>query len=752
MNFNTSPIAFYPSRAAQSWRAWFAQRKISVICGTDLLPFYIIDNGQAPASGELYEPNSDTKVADITLTPYLIDHTMTVNGVSKHIWIYQGGLAGVFGRTNYGYYYLKIGSWYSDIFCIGSLPAEYTEISWQFYDDIITTDGTPISKYIKYKQIFDVPLWHPSYNVEEEGKTNGGIFFAMQQTTKKTSGFSTLVNEQQLDCLNLARMADYISIKSCINGAVKTLQTNQFEITSKWESDDIASINCEFDLFAIIRKYQQSNEQPEPLPVPVPPTPSVYKIRGTLTEDVAYITLKISGATETVMCSAKSFEYGYNSEATGTLEFVTNKDKIKTLDFSDSCGLGQITAASFKLPELTSINLTGCTFASLTSAASMFAETKLTQCLMPDATFDVCTNTNSMFYVTEQMLTIRIPNATFANVTDAAFMFCACWANTIELTSATFAAATDIHQMFSEVKAAAINMPLATFALATNLNWMFAVGSGNFVLSTVLPSFAAHPTTVSWMFHRYNGDINITGMNCYSVTNADNMFYDCTADSIIVPYSMNAVTSTKGMFQNCKTQAVSDAIANGSLAFSNTTDATSMFAGLKSSSTAVVTWPSLTFAALVTADDMFNGIQMQSLTMAGATFASVTSCTRMFYNCANLVTLSMPSCTFESLPNKATWPTHEPFSVCDKLANITIKSGQYMGISTLTLRFSFVLKLKVVTKASIISIASAGKDQSPSTPSHNRIVLLATRWNQFSAQDQTDIENALPDGWMIVTE
>lgn len=125
----------------------------------------------------------------------------------------------------------------------------------------------------------------------------------------------------------------------------------------------------------------------------------------------------------------------------------------------------------------------------------------------------------------------------------------------------------------------------------------------------------------------------------------------------------------------------------------------------------------------------------------------------MFYNCPNLVTVSMPSCTFDSLPNKAAvYPRHEPFSVCDKLANITIASGQYFGATTIASYFSIVLKLKVVSKASIISIASGGNNQYPSAPSRNQIVLLATRWNQFSAADQSDIENSLRDGWEIVTE
>ena len=63
MNFNVSPIAFYPSRAAQPWRAWYYQRKIAVVTGDSLLPFLINDTpATAPDTVEIYEPNTDTLV------------------------------------------------------------------------------------------------------------------------------------------------------------------------------------------------------------------------------------------------------------------------------------------------------------------------------------------------------------------------------------------------------------------------------------------------------------------------------------------------------------------------------------------------------------------------------------------------------------------------------------------------------------------------------------------------------------------
>jgi hypothetical protein len=482
MNFNTSPIAFFPSRAAHIWRVWFAQRKISVICGPDLLPFYIIDNGNAPSAGELYDPNTDIKVADVDFQNHLLDHDISVEGQTRHIWIYQGEMAGVFGNTNPGYYYLKIGSWYSDVFRIGDLSKEYTEINWQFYDDIITADGTPISKHIKYKQIFETPLWHPEYGVEEEGKTNNGIFYAMQQTTKKTSGFSAIVNESQLDCLNLTRMADNIIIKASLNGTTKTLQTNQFEISSKWQSDDVASIECQFDLFSIIRKYQQSNVEPEPLPIPTPPpTPANYYIKGTVESGTNSIRLSIDGTTTTISCVNGAFEYGYDSILTSLSTVdnggnaLQNVDKIKSLDLSECDGLANATKVVLaKLSNCTSINFGTCTFASVTSNREMFyLDSKLTSVSIPEGTFASVTEGICMFEGCSELTSVSLPKATFV---DGAFgMFIDCKKlQTVNIPLATFANSTSIGKMFYGCeKLTTVDMSAATFASATVANGMF---------------------------------------------------------------------------------------------------------------------------------------------------------------------------------------------------------------------------------------------------------------------------------------
>ena len=116
MNFNISPIAFYPSRAAQAWRAWYYQYKVCVVVG-DNLPAFIINDAPttAPDTVEIYNASDDTLAATITGITDILAHTSSVDGRSVNSWIYQGTSNGIFGFTTAGYYYLKIGGYYSDV-------------------------------------------------------------------------------------------------------------------------------------------------------------------------------------------------------------------------------------------------------------------------------------------------------------------------------------------------------------------------------------------------------------------------------------------------------------------------------------------------------------------------------------------------------------------------------------------------------------------------------------------------------------
>ena len=564
MNGNTSPIAFYPNRASQPFRANYRQKEIATICGNDLPPFYIYNvTEDAPETCELYDANTDVKVADLTCSPHLLTHTTTLDGKSVKMWIFQGTQGGIFGNASKGYFYLKIGSYYSDIFKIGELPSEYVKLEWQVYDDIITADGSLISKYVVYKQIFNVPLWHPEYSIEEEGKTNNGIYFAMQQTTKKTSGFSTIVNEAQCDVLSLiAPLADSIKITSCVNGQTKEMRTNRFEIKSKWQSDDVTHIECEFDLMTIIRKYQQSENAPEPLPIDVPPTPpGVYKIKGYSNYSVNNVTLKINGSDVIIPVEQGSYTFSYTNPLTSEtitetydhyFEYTYNEpltsfetgQYIRALDFGESCNLISATSVKFNKGDLDYVNAETCTFASLTTGESMFNGSQVQRIYLPQATFANVTNAKSMFNIspTHGVLWLVLPQATFANVTNAELMFYSTTHYTsasVQLPLATFEKVTTATNMFQyfDFDGKSASFPSVTFAALKNCTEMFQQSlalSDNFVWSTFFPSCTMEATTTTRMF--YNASMlymDLSAINIRYVTNAAQMFQGCGDASTI---------------------------------------------------------------------------------------------------------------------------------------------------------------------------------------------------------------------------
>lgn len=782
MNFNTSPLAFYPSKNAQSWRRWFAQRKICVICGNDLMPFYIVDSGAAPSTGELFEPNTGTKVADITLTPYLIDHDITVDGQSAHIWLYQGGLSGVFGHTTSGYYYMKIGSWYSDIFKIGNLPADYVELTWQFYDDVFCANGEPISKHVVYKQIFDTSLWHPSYNVEEEGKTNNGIFFAMQQTTKKTSGFSTIVDEEQLDCLNLTRMADIITIKAVSNGTTKTMQTNQFEISSKWESDDVASINCEFDLFNIVRKYQQSNVAPEPIPIDVPPTPpGVYKILGYSDLVITSAQIKVNGAMVTVPVESgtytfsytnpltsetvtesytRCFEYTYNEPITS---FEITDGNIKALDFSQSCNL--INATSFKINngQLRYLNVETCTFAALTTGQEMFTNSQIKGIYIPLATFANVTNAEKMFAIspTHGMNYVVLPLATFANVTNTTYMFFSTTSYTsatIDMPMATFEKVTTANDMFHgfDLDGKGSSFPSATFAALKNCTDMFNNSmalADNFVWSTYFPSSTMEPTNTTRMFRDASIFVmDLSALNIRYITNASQMFQNCSdTTSLAVGNGYWAfLENASNMFDSCKTTALQTLCTT--LQMPEVTNTSSMFKNMQDNGG--LTFTIATFSKVTNVEKMFEGGNLTSVSMPEADFLNnhIKNVNNMFYNCSALTTVSMPKVKLDYLNANNVKVRQNMFNVCPVLANIDLSVNDMVSWN-ISYNFEFELKLQSLTKASFINIMNGTQ---PTTLSGNTntmyVVVLSSWFNSFSLSDKASMLAALKSGWDVKYE
>lgn len=707
MNFNISPIAFYPSRAAQPWRAWFYQRKIAVSTGEILLPFVINDTPlTAPNKVEIYNAYDDTLAATINDVRDILAHTSTVDGQSVNSWIYQGTSSGIFGYTQAGYYYLKIGNYYSDVIKFGEIALDYVKLNWQFYDDIITADGTLISKYVEYCQIFETELWHPAYNVTEEGKENNGIFYATQQTTKKNCGFTALVNEAQVDCLNLTRMADTVQIEARVNGVVKTFKTNTFEIKSDWQSDDVASIECQFDLFNIIRKYQISNEKPEPLPVPVPPPPpSNYIIRGKATANSVH--LKINGTDTALPVTNGEFYYSYDTPllAIATYDYSNAHDTpayntptlsgvntITELDLSESCGLTNATFVSFYgMENCTKANFTNCTIAAATNVNAFLRNAKkLTNLQLPDATFASVKMCYMMFTDCETIESISMPKATISythgpidgiTIVGAVNMFDGCKnVKTISVPLSTFEHCTSTGSMFAGcAKLNTITMTAATFADTTTFDSMFAgahYSGGIFAFGSVFPACTAQPTTISSMF--YNAaieSVDLSALDASALTSIYWAFYDSSLHTLTMNASQFAnVTNYERCFAECDIDATTNTLLS-SIDFAAATNTKQMFSGLgRYQTTGNINLASATFANVTNAESMFEDCQTTSIQMPLATFEKVTNANKMFYNCSTQTEINMPSATFDvvtsanniflgctnltylKVPDSSTWP------------------------------------------------------------------------------------------------
>lgn len=706
MNFNISPIAFYPSRAAQAWRAWYYQCKVCVVVG-DNLPAFVINDAPmtAPDTVEIYNASDDTLAATRTGITDILAHTSTIDGQSVNSWIYQGTSNGIFGFTQAGYYYLKIGSYYSDVIKFGEIVGDYVKLNWQFFDDIITADGTLISKYVLYQQIFETDLWHPAYNVTEEGKENNGIFYAIQQTTKKNCGFTALVNEAQVDCLNLARMADSVQIEARVNGVVKTFNSNTFEIKSDWQSDDVASIECQFDLFNIIRKYQISNERPKPLPVPVPPPPpSNYTIKGKSTAST--LKLKINGSVVTIPVYNGEFEYGYDSPITSIATFnnadnlyrsadlLQGVSNITELDLSESDGLQNATMAIFAgMTNCVKANFTNCTFGAAENCGYFIAYAeKLTDLRLPDATFASTKWSFDMFFRCKSIKTISLPKATIVKLTDTIggimpmpetglFEGCEQLEN-ISVPLSTFADYTRTNHMFADCKKLkTINMPLATFASVTKMQYMFANADGlNDGLQDIadfgalFPSCTAKPTSLTGMFSGSGFEvIDLTDLDMSLCTEAEFMF----AESLFVNLIMNAaqfstLTDIKSMFEKCTNIGYSTIELLASVTFANATNVSSMFknADVRYPSKAV-SLDDCTFASATNVSSMFEGCGFVNIILPSATFANVTNANKMLYNCKAATYITLTSATFASVSSA------DSFALgCNALTNFTVPNSE----------------------------------------------------------------------------
>lgn len=702
MNFNVSPIAFYPSRAAQPWRAWYYQRKIAVVTGDSLLPFLINDTpATAPDTVEIYEPNTDTLVSTRTGVSDILAHVSTVDGQSVTSWIYQGTSAGIFGFTTAGYYYLKIGNYYSDIIKFGAVEGDFVQLEWQTFDDIITVDGTLLSKYIKHKLIFETDLWHPTYEVKEEGKENNGIYYQTSRTLTKTSGFSAIVNEAVLDSLYSIGNGDKVTIEARRNGVLFSYETNRVEVKNTVQSDDVESVQVEFDLFSIIRKYQKSENAPEPLPIPTPPVPpSNYTISGTTESGVNSVKFLINGTSTTISVVNRAFSYAYDDALTSfkTDTSDANTKKITTLDLSASCLLSTCTAVSFdgleacteiegmgylELPAATNIDYI---FRNCKKLTSIYLNGRMENLTSAKAICDGCANLVEFWC-----------NGVFANITNTDYWFRNCTKQITNwgMNNATFASVTSAVGMFYNCNRV-YGLPAATFAAVDDMSkFYYGIGvSGMYRLkfSDNIANFAGQPLNVSEMFSNVKYQVIMTdGLDLTAIEDCNQMFSNCTLTTEI---SLNSTfdsatgVDASGMFRQCsKLATLSDRT------FEGVDNASYMFTNAFVDN-ANVKLTSATFENATNVSSMFVNCKMKKLELPAATFAAATSVTSMFSSCTNLETLDISAGTFAYIGN-----ANYMFSGCTALKNLTVGSGS-------TMPKSFNIPSAVLTKASAFALKS----------------------------------------------
>lgn len=697
MNFNVSPIAFYTSKAAQPWRAWFYQRKVAVVVGENLPPFVINDTSTtAPDTVEIYNAYDDTLAATRTGVSDILAHTSTVDGQSVNSWIYQGTSAGIFGFTAAGFYYLKIGSYYSDVIKFGEIVCDYVQMRWQTFDDIITVDGTLLSKYVEHKLIFETDLWHPSYEVKEEGKENNGIYYQTSRTLTKKCGFSAIVNEAELDSLYSIGNGDKVTIEARQNGVVKSYETNQIEIKDTWQSDDVASVNVEFDLFNIIRKYQKNENAPAPLPIPTPPpTPSNYYLKGKTQSGVSSIKLNINGTTQTIAVTNGEFVFGYDTPISTLRTSVDsgdsnpdtamqNCDKITELDLSESDGFGTATSVVLNsLANCTTINFGACTFASVTTIKKMFnSDKKLTAVNMPSTTFASVTQGSLMFADCVALTSVSMPNAVLKVGAYGMFTGCANLAS-IDLRSCTFEDETTTGVMFCECKKigqSTFRFDAATFASVTDCARMFdsaTIANSVTSFADLFPIWAAQPTNAQRMFNEAKvNNFNLAVLDVSACTNLSGFLAKSTGYFGISTLDMSAATDLSYCFDN-KAFDVYWLPWLAAQTFAAAVDTSFMFRNSIKNSTQAAAFTAATFANVTNATSMFEGCNEQKeIDLPAATFASLTTATNMFANCTILETLDLSAATFANVTEAAGL-----FSACTKLATLSLPNSSTMPIS-----------------------------------------------------------------------
>lgn len=340
----------------------------------------------------------------------------------------------------------------------------------------------------------------------------------------------------------------------------------------------------------------------------------VYAIRGTSTNVGGSETFAIQfiqdgsqtpDAAETITCAVDSsgnWEYLYNGKKIYSLAaFARNNSTLLSIDMTDADECEQC-ASSYNM-------FGGC--ANL-SAINLSAQK-----------FTNATNIGMMFYNVPKLQTLSLPNATFANATDAE-SFCqqasSALLETISMPNATFASLTTAKAMFYNCqKVTTISMPNATFASLQNANNMFRAMKQ--LTSLSLPQTFAN------------------------LTNAETMFYDCDhlQNLDLSSATFASLTTVRQMFFGMKALT---AIDLSSATFASVTDGYGMFNQYGNHPLQTLSLPNATFANVTNAFAMFLADGLRTLNIPNATFASVTSTSYMLSDLKNLTTINVPQGTF----------------------------------------------------------------------------------------------------------
>lgn len=458
-------------------------------------------------------------------------------------------------------------------------------------------------------------------------------------------------------------LLDYYDMQTIV-GILYTYATGTHTITfnsTTWDALSVAQQQTIFDAAQL--KYWTTNA-----------VMVIYVIRGTSSNVNGTETFTIQfindgaqtpSTAETITCAVDAqgdWEYQYFGKKIYSLAaFARNNSTLLSIDMTDADECEQCVSTNIMFASCANLSAINLSVQKFTNA----------------------TNIGMMFYDVPKIQTLSLPNATFANATDAE-SFCqqspSAVLATISMPNATFASLTTAKAMFYNCqKVTAISMPNATFASLQNAFNMFRALKQ--LTSLSLPQTFAN------------------------LINAEAMFYDCDhlQNLDLSSATFASLTTAKTMFFGMKALT---AIDLSSATFANVTDGYGMFNQYGNHPLQTLSLPNATFANVTNAFALFLADGLRTLNIPNATFASVTNTSYMLSDLKNLTTINVPQGTFP------------------KTFGFTRSNS---GIA--------------LTYQSMVNVANWCKDLTGGTA--QTVTFNATAWNGLSAAEQSTIDGIL---------